>query len=337
MHKYSKIGKYGSAIRHLKQNCIHNGMVCLPTIRFYGTVKLHGTNAGIKKDREGNISYQSRENVLSFDKDNAGFCNYMLNVESNYRAVSRLFDLLDLGDHEVTIYGEWAGKGIHKGVAINELAKGFYIFSVRVDKEGEEPMYLDMTKLAYTLQDQKHNIYNLWDDSMFPVFSQYIDLDDPEQSVDFLTRTTDYVENKCPVAKYFGVKGVGEGVVWHPDFDSGYFNGPQDAGAMFKVKGTKHSDNNTGKKLVQVDPEVLKGIKDFIDMTCTDHRLEKGLDFLKENQLELDISNTGKFVKWVQQDVLSEEQDTIVASGLDMERLPGAIAKYASQWYRNKL
>lgn len=47
-----------------------------PTLKFKGTVKLHGTNAGIVNygDR---LEFQSRERVLSLEEDNAGFMRAM--------------------------------------------------------------------------------------------------------------------------------------------------------------------------------------------------------------------------------------------------------------------
>lgn len=52
------------------------------TLTFQGTVKLHGTNAGIVLDDQGNYYAQSRNNVLSIDKDNADLLPMPYNLKS---------------------------------------------------------------------------------------------------------------------------------------------------------------------------------------------------------------------------------------------------------------
>ncbi len=56
----------------------------LPTITFTGTVKLHGTNAGIVKYSDGRLEFQSRERVLTLDYDNAGFMQQMMSADLSF-------------------------------------------------------------------------------------------------------------------------------------------------------------------------------------------------------------------------------------------------------------
>jgi hypothetical protein len=89
MIKFPKIGQFRNTIRNVEDSCKvfekdQNGeyslkeMKPLPTLRFKGTVKLHGTNAGVTFDKSSKEMYpQSRENVISVEKDNAGFAFFV--------------------------------------------------------------------------------------------------------------------------------------------------------------------------------------------------------------------------------------------------------------------
>jgi hypothetical protein len=62
---------------YYKDNCIANN---LPTLRFTGTIKLHGTNAGIGYNNKDGVWCQSRSNIITPKNDNAGCASF---VESN--------------------------------------------------------------------------------------------------------------------------------------------------------------------------------------------------------------------------------------------------------------
>ena len=51
-----------------------------PVLTFKGTVKLHGTNAGVSFNMLEGMWAQSRENIITPEKDNAGFAFF---VETN--------------------------------------------------------------------------------------------------------------------------------------------------------------------------------------------------------------------------------------------------------------
>jgi hypothetical protein len=82
-------------------------------------VKLHGTNAGVSFNAPSGMWAQSRENIITPEKDNAGFAFF---VHSNETAFMRLFhdvavnNDMDTHKNTITIYGEWCGSGIQKGV-----------------------------------------------------------------------------------------------------------------------------------------------------------------------------------------------------------------------------
>ena len=66
-------------------------------------------------------------------------------------------------------------------------------------------------------------------------------------------------EKRCPAGAFFGVEGVGEGVVWRcitPGFQRPEF--------WFKVKGEKHSVTRV-KKLAPANTQRMDSIESFLD------------------------------------------------------------------------
>lgn len=107
-----------------------NESIPLPLIEFTGTVKLHGTNAGIIWDKENKRVYaQSRERVITPENDNGGFARFVSTLPHD----DLLFSLKKGEYSYIKIYGEWCGQGIQKGVAINALPRMFVVFAGQVD------------------------------------------------------------------------------------------------------------------------------------------------------------------------------------------------------------
>jgi len=72
MKKYNAIEQYRNVIRKVKENhdyqgkdesgnSIYSHTSDYPTIKFKGTVKIHGTNAGVVLHKNGQLDFQSRE------------------------------------------------------------------------------------------------------------------------------------------------------------------------------------------------------------------------------------------------------------------------------------
>lgn len=127
MQKFTDIGQFREVIRAVKQHHDYVGKdennepiykhdTPYPTLRFRGTVKLHGTNSAIVKYKK-KIKFQSRERVLQLTSDNAGFMLAMSN-----KSIDKLFEGIEFVE-SVAIYGEWCGGNIQKSVALNQLEK----------------------------------------------------------------------------------------------------------------------------------------------------------------------------------------------------------------------
>lgn len=299
----------------------------LPTLKYRGSVKLHGTNAGIifVYDEESGkyISYtQSRERLITPEKDNAGFATF---VSTN--PVEKLLELLpplELYSNEentkpiIKIYGEWCGKGIQANVAISQLEKMYVIFAVKIGDVWLPDIYLKNIKLP------SNKIYNILD---YPIYHIDIDFNNPKIAANKIARLVESVENECPVGKAFGVSGTGEGIVWVCT-EQGW----TESRFWFKTKGEKHKDTKTKEK-VPIDVERVKKQSELVDILLTEHRLSKGIDHLKAIGMEVSRKNLGEYIKWVYNDVIKEELDTIVKNGFEPKEISSGISKKARDWF----
>lgn len=320
MKKFTDISQFRNVIRELRTRHDYKGKdgsdepvyqhtEPYPTLRFKGTVKLHGTNAGIVKYADGTTEFQSRDNVLSLTFDNIGFMNTL-----SAKNLDFLFDGIEFSDY-ISVYGEWCGGNIQAGVALSGLPKMFVIFACKVDDEW----------VNYTRSDKDQGIYNVLD---FPTFEVTIDFNQPELIQNRLIELTEAVEAECPVGKHFGVSGIGEGIVFTSIYEGNQYT--------FKSKGEKHSVSKV-KKLASVDVELLNSMNEFVDYAVTENRLNQGLEVMRRNQLEITQKNTGEFLRWIVADITKEETDVMEKNGLDQKKLNPLISTKARQWYFQNL
>jgi hypothetical protein len=157
---------------------------------------------------EGGYWIQSRENIITPEKDNAGFAFF---VESKKDVFKKFVDQInsanffDLRNNTVTIYGEWCGGNIQKGVAICNLPKSFFIFGVKVtphtNSEEEQKAKPAFWIPSHYLKSPEDNIYNIED---FQTWEMEIDFNYPELVQNKLGELTLAVEEECPIGKAFG-------------------------------------------------------------------------------------------------------------------------------------
>lgn len=318
MIKYPSIDQFRQIIREVKTRhdyqgkdengdpiFIHKGPY--PTLEFKGTVKIHGTNASIVKYKgESGYKFQSRERELSLAHDNSTFMLTMLGCD-----LEPLFSGIHFQE-TIVFYGEWCGGNIQKGVAINGLPKMFVIFGCKVDGK-----WCDFGVVPHM------NYQNIYFIDQFKTWFIDVDFNEPEKVQNKFIELTEQVEAQCPVGKYFGVEGIGEGIVWkstiHPTL-------------MFKVKGEKHSVSKV-TKLAAVDTVLIDSMKEFINLALTENRLNQGIEKLTEMGKPIDQKSTGDFLRWVIGDVIKEEQDTIIKNQFDPKKLNPLVSSVAKNWY----
>ena len=324
MKKFTDIGQYKDVIRSVKSHHDYHGNDedgnaiirhdnDYPIIKFRGTIKNHGTNSGIcayKTENGLHFEFQSRERTLSINSDNAGFMISML--RKNYQ---KLFDNIEFNETCV-IYGEWIGSGIQKNVAITQLSKRFIIFAVRIDD-----VYQDMENYKH-LKIEEDDIYNIL---QFETYYVDVDFNMPEIAQNKIVDLTISVEECCPVGKYFGVEGIGEGIVFEAYYNNNRY--------IFKSKGEKHAGKSKVKIINTVDDDRIKLIREIAEKVTPTWRLEQMIELSCDlmNGGFLDRTKLGEYLKLVINDVYKEDLDII----LDADIEPKEINKYISEIAKN--
>jgi hypothetical protein len=334
---YPSIEQYRNVVKNISKSAcyvghddeigkdIYNNLLPKPIVRFKGTVKLHGTNASVCYNDDSGFWMQSRNNIITPEKDNAGFASF---VHSRIKSFQRLINEINYNfhiDHEketVSIFGEWCGQGVQKGVAISKIEKMFVIFGVKISPINEDfgPYWLSD---KYKLSSPEDKIFDI---NEFGTFEMEIDFNKPEEYQNTLNGITSKVEEECPVAAYFGIKGIGEGVVW-----KGAYRGDN---YRFKVKGEKHSKTKV-KKLPQVDDAKNALINETVNKVTPSFRLEQGVQevFNTLNGGDIDRKKLGDYIRWVIGDIMKEDLDLIAEAGLQPKEINAKISKVVKDYF----
>ncbi|KAF7312287.1 Glycoside hydrolase family 5 protein [Mycena indigotica] len=310
---------------------------------FFGTVKLHGSNATIVF-RNGNktaAQIQSRSWIIeSTKKDNCGTFA-LLSKAPLHRLVEQILKTRQQGDAftEIYICGEIAGKGVQKGVAITQLERFFAIFNIRVDGH-----WVDLRQYKDCALPE-HRIYNV---AQYKTFEVDIDFRAPTTQVhDLMQKYTAEVYLECPFGHAFvdaagkSVSGNGEGIVWtmvrSPFLDEENGRGFDDTLLCnFKTKGETFSTTAYQPK-AKIDPAMAELASDFAKYALGERRLEQGIEYLESEQARegqpqdgYNLKLTGAFIKFVTEDAIREERNEMLRLGVaekDAKREVGARAK----------
>lgn len=331
---FGKIPQFRNVIRDISHAARFNGfddkgeiiynVEKLPEVEFIGTTKLHGTNAGITMIN-GEFNPQKRSSVAT--SGHFGFPEYAYAYEKELRELMLIIFGINEFKQNIayTIFGEWAGPGVQQGVGISNIKeKSFFIFAASTSKTidgGKVKEWEDISQVSFKPDFPRcYNVYN------FGIKYLTIDFENPGMSQNELVELTKKIEEQCPVTIELGAEGIGEGVVW-----VGWYKGQQ---YRFKVKGEKHSESKV-KTLASVDPEKLKKVSELIDYLITANRLEHALrEVAQEKEITdeavLDKRYTGDILRWIANDIIAEEGDTLVHNGLEWRD----VAKQVSNTYR---
>jgi hypothetical protein len=318
MYKFSSIGRFRNAFNCVHRFCNETGK-SVPVYDYIGTVKLHGTNAGIRRTPSGKLVPQSRNRILDTTSDNYGFAEF---VKQRENEVHRIFDSIKGLDNDttITIFGEFCGGSIQSNVALSQLSPHFVLFNVKFDGEYNELWY----PFPVELQANDVDIYNIF---QIPHYEVSVDFSAPDAAIHEINELTDAVEKQCPWGKFMGVDGIGEGIVWVPK------SNPSISDLWFKTKGGKHSGKPKVKGIrAKVDVETANSIAECMKLVLPEWRLQQGIEYLKENYYDMDHSSIGPYLKWISQDILKEEIDTITENGLEWKDMHRPINKRARNY-----
>jgi len=328
-YKFPSIEQLRQTVRSVKETAKYHERK-VPTLTFRGTVKVHGTNASVVIV-DGKFSHaQSRNNVITPEEDNAGFAIWASKNSEFFEDHAR--EIAQNGKNWVgtmVYYGEWAGQGIQKGVAVSQVPRFFYSFAVMYVPPAEElsgvPMFMDNYPSVSNGTDIVDS-FDVWNAEI------EIDFNQPQLTQNQLIAITNEVELECPVGKHFGVEGIGEGVVWEmiDPTETIMISTTIEDRLTFKVKGEKHSVTKV-KKLAAVDIEKHNSIGEFVEYAVTDNRLKQA--FREVCNDDADRKHLGAFIKWVSSDVYKEESDTLEESDLTMKDVGKLLTTRAREWF----
>ncbi len=308
-----------------------------PTVTYAAKVKLDGTNAAVRFCDGKVEGYQSRTQDITPDADNMGFARWASTIEW-----PKPFSTEE--QPVAVIHGEWAGPGIQKGTASQMLSsKKFFIFAIEICSEdlGEggdwsaRTLFTDPKDIGRMLGGWEHP-----DVQIIPWHGnpRTVDLSDPEAVAKFareMNELVDVVESSDPYLKQaFGVDGIGEGVVMYPlREDTNMCSREWWRRLAFKAKGEKHRVKKASRA-VEVDPEELRGLQEFVAAFVTQQRCEQGLGVVLKGE-QPDMRKTGEFIAWLSKDVEKESRTELEASGLTWKQVAGDVNKAARTWYMN--
>ena len=121
---------------------------------------------------------------------------------------------------------------------------------------------------------------------------------------------------------------IGEGIVWECI--------TEDSRYIFKVKGEKHRVSKV-RTIAPIDVEAIAGMKEFVEYAVTENRLKQGIDKMIEMGIPLEMNKTGDYLRWVYNDVIREEMDTIVKNQIDVKKIGSFISAKARLFWLKHL
>lgn len=301
---------------------IYDSTKSKPTLDFTGTVKLHGSNHCIAFDCINNtIEASSRDVKLSANADPLKFYAWAMSI--NCELLKQAVIAVVGQAYAIHIYGEWCGPQINIKAGIGHLPTRWVIFAVHVENE-DGGDWISVSDVA-----EKYTGNEVYFITNYKQFHCTIDFNSPDQSLELLETITNEVETLCPVAAAMGGGGIGEGIVW-TGVD------PKHGIYRFKTKGSKHKGTKTAQT-VELTPEILQTVDQFVNTVITENRLQQGLDVMKANNIDVTRKNVGSFLQWIGQDVLKEDFDIMAVNGIDRKLVMPKINKIAKSWYDQQL
>lgn len=327
LYQYFSTVQFKNVVKEANKRAREQGLA-IPKLNFRGSVKLHGSNCSVYRELNSlHLVKQSKNNVITQEKDNYDFAQF---VDNHSKLFNKLFDKIKenySNQKLAVIYGEWCGQKIQPLSPLSALDYLYFIFAIKVVDNNENEYWLSEKEIKDMLIQDTENlklnrVFCVYD---FKTYDLEIDMSYPQLSQNDLVNITQEVEKCCPVAKTFDIEGVGEGVVWRCT-NEGFTD------LVFKVKGQEHSVTNV-TQLASVDTEKVNSTYEFIEKVVTENRLKQGLDYLKEQHLEITRANVSVFLSWMAKDCLKEEKDIIVESNLNEKDVMRTIALKSKDWY----
>ena len=309
-------------------NPIYNDDI-LPTLTAHGSVKLHGTCASVCYNTFNGLWTQSKNQIITPIKDNAGFSFFATKQQDFlFYLMMRVKNIHSVNTikNTISIFGEWAGKGIQAGVAITQLERKFFIFGIKISPHDEEKAAYWVTSDIFGEFEPEGDIFHI---KNFKTFEVDIDFSDTKIAEEEFEKIVNAVEAECPVAKRFGVSGIGEGVVFTLNYKGNRL--------MFKIKGKKHKGGGKVKqrKSKTVNQEIINYVVHRVTHMRLEQMVNESFDVL--NGGEICIEGMGNYLRAVRQDIIDEDLDIIIDAGLTMKQIGKTLHSVARDYLLEKL
>ena len=297
------------------------------TLNFTGTVKLHGTHADLlyEIDTPDSFIIQSRNRVIDIDHDNNGSALFFSSrqdvvLELFNRIKSTASPIVPINRilapiNRILIAGEFCGSGVQSRVALCKLPKMFVIFGINIDG-----VWIDMSSFT-DLSCQDSQIYNIY---KVPRYNVELNTTNCEEAIAQMENYTQQVDAECPFAKSLGQIGFGEGIVWT------CLDYPANTRLWFKTKGNSH--NMPRSNVFDKNKPNHSIIHDFL----TEERLEQGITFMQETNIQINEATMSIFIKYVVNDLMREESDTLEALGFNKNTIKNVASLISSKWYKHR-
>jgi len=334
-------------------NVIFDKTAKMPKINAIASEKIHGSNAGVCYSEPDGFWVQSRKNIITPEKDNAGcaFSAYE-NKDAWMEIILALADEYDINLKEniISVYYEWAGGNIQKNACVSGYKKSAFIFQFfkvspiepQTDSKGEETAKWLETGYNYDcefswvwIDNVEANIYNVMN---FPHYEIEIDFERPDfatnKLIDLVENT---IETESPLGKALGLeKMIGEGVVVTFEYKGNIYR--------FKVKGEKHAKGSGKvKTLKPVDEELEnKKVKFVNEVACQEFRLDQMFTEIQNskyngNVMEMSNKDIGDYLRLVVNDVIKEHSSDMAKEDLEPKMINGMISKVARGYFMDRL
>lgn len=289
----------------------------LSTINYRGKIKLDGTNCGIQVSTKGDVYVQSRSRIITADNDNMGCAAWALKNLDYFQSCAT--------DKHIIIFGEYCGIGIQKGTAIASLNKK--ILAVFAIQQGND--FIICPDVIRSMLPQHDDIYVL------PWYTDVITLDYSDEEA--LHNKAEEINNmvssveKCDpwVKDTFGIEGIGEGLVMYPIMkDPTRIDRLTYSELVFKAKGDMHKVVKTTKS-VQINPEKVNSISEFVDLMVTENRLNQ----IAQRVGNFSFGSITNFLRELGQDVKKESTAELEAANIEWKDVSKSVTNAARMWY----
>ena len=320
VHDMKKSAVYDYQVAN-KCEYVEGDPLVMPTIRFFGTEKIHGTNASVCYNHADGLWAQAKNRIIEIGDDNYGCAAAVMAQQDVW--LELMLSLaneqnIDLDIHTLTIYFEWAGGNIQgDNSAVSGLDKSAFIFSHARVSMGDVHIKWISTVDA---QASKHGIYNLTDYDMYTITLDFNDLDACVATLDDITLNV--VEPKSPVGTAFNLDNVGEGVYY-----IALVNGEL---IRFKHKGLLHGGKPKQPKVrTPMDSDRIVFLIDLAAELIPVWRITQAI---KETNATT-MKDIGNVFKWIHQDILKEETVILADANTDYKDVQKFVVASVKEYY----